>query len=773
MRHPDIPFVAALLVLLVQPAIAQDAASAPSFGFSGLEIYKVDDGTSRLRCVDVNGDKLTDLAVANNRRATIDFFFQKTREEMAASKSQPVEYDNINEIVSDARFRKESFLTEKRIFDVLLEDLNGDDRPDLAYYGDPKELVVVPRAASGWSEERQRFSITEARAFGRGLAAGDLDGNGKTDIALLGAEKTLIFLQGSDGKFAQPTEVPNSQKTFTSLAVADLNGDGRKDLLLVGSGLVEPFSLRLQGPQGLGPEVSVETPAFRSYLVTDVTGDGKPEIVVVQEATGRLVVFGLEEAKPERAIPIGKMRLFPLSVGEESGRQRIALGDVDGDGLVDILEQVHASAQLRLHRQGAKGDWLAPGVFPALAGMSGALVADLDGDDKPEVILLSSDEKAVGVTRWDGERLAFPRSLSLQGKPLSCDAANLDGKKGSELAIAVEEDGKTSILFFSPGDPLTSMGPPLEIEGAKDPPQSVAFFDANQDGLQDLLVSFPYESLRIYLQSKEPGKPLPRFTDVSKEKDFGKGLLQGAVTTSLAGADVNGDGKPEFLLAKKNFARAFRVTPKLEVVDQFNARDPASEVVGATLSDLNGDDQAEVTLLDKARKQLWILARKGQGSFEPACEIKIPEFRYRRLMSLDLNGDGIKDIFVEGEDRFGILYSGGTDWRFKRLAQYETELKDAWLDQVAVGDLNADGVKDLLVSDSRSHLFEILVQRVGQGDLTRRERFKVFETGGATGEDTEDRRREPREINIVDVTGDGKADVVMLIHDRIIVYPQE
>jgi hypothetical protein len=774
-----------------EPSSQSPAASAqaigPAFGFSGLEMFKVDEGTSRLRCLDVNGDGLTDVALVNNSRATIDFFLQKTAQELATSETKPVEYDNINEIASDARFKKDSFLTEKRVFDILLEDLNGDGRPDLAYYGDPKELVVVLRTPAGWSETRQRFQVADARAFGRGLAAGDLNGDGRQDLALLGAEKTYLFSGGPEGKLAEPTEIQNSEKSFTSLFIADLDGDGRKDLLLAGASLVEPFHVRFQGQSGLGPEIAVETPTFRSVLLSNLTGDERPEISVVQEATGRLVVFQLEAAKPEGPIPLGKIRLFPLTPGEDSPRQRIAIGDVDGDRLADVLETSPGSAQFGLYRQGQGGDLQSPMTFPALAGSAGTRTGDIDGDQKPEVIVLSSEEKAIGVTRWDGARLAFPRSVPLTGKPVACDLANLNGEKGEELAVAVEDDGKTSIHWFAAGEPLSPLGEPMPLENAKDPPERIVFFDANQDGRADLLTFFPYEPVRVYIQSAKEEGPLPRFTDVSKQKDFGRGLLQGAVQTSFASGDLDGDGKAEFFLAKKNFARAFRVTPAnvLEVVDQFNARDPQAEIVGVATADLNGDGRVEVILLDKMRSQLWILTRQSKGTYDVSSEIKIPAFRYRGLAVADLNGDGRNDLFVNGDDRFGVLYFGGTDYRLKRLAQYETELKGAWLDQTAAGDLNGDGRKEILVTELSLHLLEVLVQKPsqteGQGEgknqieqlLDRKTRFKVFEDRARGDEGEKKAIREPRELAIADVTGDGKADVILLVHDRIVLYPQE
>jgi hypothetical protein len=271
-------------------------------------------------------------------------------------------------------------------------------------------------------------------------------------------------------------------------------------------------------------------------------------------------------------------------------------------------------------------------------------------------------------------------------------------------------------------------------------------------------------------------EPVPKFVDVTSQKNFGRGLLQGAVGTSLAAGDLDQDGKAELFLAKKNFARAFRVTPRkvLEVVDQFNARDPAAEIAGVALGDFQGDKHPEIALLDKARNQVLFLSRSEMGTYAVSSELKVPAFAYRGITPTDLNGDGKPDLFIEGEDRFGVLYSGGMDLRLDRLAEYEADLKDAHLDTLAAGDLNADGKVDIVVSELKSHLLEILTQEPGSTALRRATRFKVFEDSQIGGEVDEKRMaREPREIAIADVTGDDRRDIVLLIHDRIIVYPQE
>jgi hypothetical protein len=782
--------VAALLGCLpgraqLAPAEAKPAPDAAEtvpgrFGFSGLEIYKVDGDVSHLRCADLNGDGLVDMVLVNNDRATIDFFLQKTPAEIAASKTKPAEYDNVNEIASDARFRKESRLTEKRVFDLEVEDLNGDGKPDLAYYGDPRELVIVPRTATGWSDAPQKFPTVEGRAGGRILAAGDLNGDGRADLVLLGNDKLYLFFQRPDGRLAEPQEVPVADKEIAAIRIADLDGDGRKDLLLAGTGQVEPLRVRFQGPAGLGAEIALETAAYRFLSLGDVTGAGRPEITFVQEATGRVAAFRLESEKPDEAVPLGRVRLFPLRSGEDAGRQTVTPADIDGDGRRDVLVTYPTLAQFHLHRQGPDGSLLPAEVFPTLAAATGTRVGDLDGDGKPEVVVLSPEERAIGVSRWDGARLAFPKSLPLKGKPACAELADLDGKKGDELIVAIEDDKGKVLQAFVAGQPLAPLGEPVRLEGVKDLPERVAAADVNQDGRPDLILFFPYEAPRVLLQ-EEPdpaGAPRPRFADVSDRKDFGRGLLQGAVAASLAAGDVDGDGKPELLLAKKGLARAFRVTAAgaLEVVDQFNARDPGAEVTGVACADLTGDGRPEIVLLDRARARLWALGRREKEPWQVLREIRLPAIRARGLAAADLNGDGRPDLLVTAEDRFGVLYAGGTDFRLALAAQYEPELKDVRLDMIRRGDLDGDGKPDLVVTELRQHLLEILTAVPASDRFTRGARFKMFESkshdgGRAAGADRGG--REPRDLAVADVTGDRKDDILLLVHDRILIYIQE
>ena len=104
------------------------------------------------------------------------------------------------------------------------------------------------------------------------------------------------------------------------------------------------------------------------------------------------------------------------------------------------------------------------------------------------------------------------------------------------------------------------------------------------------------------------------------------------------------------------------------------------------------------------------------------------------------------------------------------MATYESKLKKTFFSDVVAGDLNGDGKPDLAMIDTESHYVEILY--LDAKDKPHHAfHFKVFEEksfeGGRGG------GTEPRESAIADVTGDGRADLILLAHDRVLVYPQD
>jgi hypothetical protein len=88
----------------------------------------------------------------------------------------------------------------------------------------------------------------------------------------------------------------------------------------------------------------------------------------------------------------------------------------------------------------------------------------------------------------------------------------------------------------------------------------------------------------------------------------------------------------------------------------------------------------------------------------------------------------------------------------------------------AAGDLNGNGRKDLVFMETAKNYLD-LVTFNSKHKLVPADRWQVFEQHTFRG--NSDSMPEPREAVIADVTGDKKNDLIVLVHDRILVYPQE
>jgi len=84
-------------------------------------------------------------------------------------------------------------------------------------------------------------------------------------------------------------------------------------------------------------------------------------------------------------------------------------------------------------------------------------------------------------------------------------------------------------------------------------------------------------------------------------------------------------------------------------------------------------------------------------------------------------------------------------------------------------DLNGDGRPDIAVSDIGEHSMEILSYG-GPDKLTRGLAFKVFEKKSFRDRDS---LVEPRDMAVGDVDGDGRTDLILICHDRVLVYRQD
>jgi hypothetical protein len=744
-----------------------------SFGFNGPEIFPIDDQINLLHTADLDGDGLNDLVVANNLRSKINLLYNQTGKTNRAA-ANPLRKLEINELPPDARFRIDSIPTDERMGTMVVTDLNGDGRPDIAFYGDAKDLEVIYNlGTNGWSEPK-RWHIVDGQLNPNALTAGDLNGDGRTDLVLLGDNGSLYFLpQLADHTLGEPQKIPYSG-TPKSVQIVDVDGDGRNDLLLVDWDSPTPLRFRLQNAAGqLGPEIYFKTPPMRSFCMDNLEGGRTNYLVTIGQNSGRAEVSQFTRQPAEilsGAFRRGQFQILPLNKADAAQRG-LLWADVNGDGRPDLIVAEPGSGQLSVYFQQPDGSLAPPKTFPTLAGVSQLAAADWNGDGHPDIFLLSRDENAVGVAQFDANgRLPFPTLIPLDGKPLVMAVGALKPGAKPSLCVIVDKDGRRSLVVrAADGKMRTQKLSP----NFKSNPTALVIHDVNQDGRADLVALIPYEKIKVLLQ-----KPGGDFDEVDVDPPGG------AIEQPwLASADVDGDGKLELLLPQKNFVRAVVLEQETKipgstnqpdwvfrVKDQINGAAADSRIVGATAVRNGTNSVPAIFLLDAEHKQLTLCERDAAGVWRVSRNVDLPVSDFTGLQSVALGGTNIQSVAFLGQNAVAWLPLAGEVWELTALDGYDTPIKDGYLNDVVAGDMSNTGRKDLVFLETAKNYLDLVIFD-SHHKLVPANRWQVFEQHTFRGRT--DALPEPREVLVADVTGDKKNDLIVVVHDRILVYPQE
>ncbi len=240
-------------------------------------------------------------------------------------------------------------------------------------------------------------------------AIGDVDGDGKVEVALVGNETpSNLFLLSSTGQVLPgwpvatwPDKPPGLQKSPIP-ALGDLDGDGDLEVVLApGDGRVLAF--HHTGAPVAGWPQAVESEHHNYPVVADLDDDGRDEVVAGVYFVGSVSVSRVHAWRGDGTALAGWPVTIDLGSGQYDGtNSQAAVADVDGDGQVEILfgtGVVYPAYSMRALRLDGTSVSLFP--KPTSRGSMWATVpavADLDGDGLLELAWI---DRSAGLHVWD------------------------------------------------------------------------------------------------------------------------------------------------------------------------------------------------------------------------------------------------------------------------------------------------------------------------------------------------------------------------------------
>ncbi|MHC4221635.1 MAG: FG-GAP repeat domain-containing protein, partial [Planctomycetota bacterium] len=631
-------------------------------------------------------------------------------------------------------------------------------------------------------QTRKKIKIDDGLETISSLICADLNNDGADDIALAARNNIYIILQKDDATLAEPIKYPTTSLTL-GLEIADLNGDNINDLVIITNDKDKPVHVRFGLSTGqFGPQEKfhIERPAALEISNIDsIPGD---EILTVDAQSRRLSAYTLSNLADENSD--WPMLFYPLTAGKANLGRDMVIGDFDGDKLSDIIVSDQTAAEIIFYRQLPELGLAEPVRFPSLADITSLSAADIDKNGKSELCVLSVKEKLIALSKYTQERFSFPQSIDLLGEPLAAELTDIDKNKKTDCVYISKDanDLRSLNVIYNlaktiKSDSKNQKHAVLELKKLTSNPDAITVMDLDQDGLKDVLIFVKYEKPILIRQTKKKKFEL---IDIPSAQ---ASLIKDASIQSIASADIDGDNKAELLLAQNNFARSlvFNESKKWSVVDQYNARGRDNKISAVAAFDLDchdSSDQPDILLLDSQRGQLQILKPGSDKTYRFDKAVDVGKWNAASKLKMrfeSLTGSDIKNILLFDNEKFAIITppdGHDTARKMQQMFTYETKIKDGVYGHLTLGDINQDRKTDLIMVEYNRNHIEILAID-SNTKPTPAMRFKVFEQKSYRDKKRSRSSVEPRELKVDDVTNDGKNDLVTIIHDRIIIYPQD
>ena len=769
-----------MLVLSAAAVGTEEMPLARYFGFGPIDIIKVDEGIHSLNVCDFNGDGLNDLAVVNNRQNRIELYLRRSEPKSPGTPSTDPAV--INKLPSSTHFNESPILMTKRPANLVSGDFNSDGKPDLAFYGDPAGLYILRQKST--NDNSLQWQAIHTIRIDNGLprpnclAAGDLNGDGRTDLALACKDGVRLLLQNEQGEFDEPHLLAMESK-IQEIHIGLFNEDPHTDLLIITADPQRPVALRFgTGTGAFSALIRYECDPLFATGAFDLYGGAEEEILYIEKRTGRLTAgqLGNEADAGAESGPFGSFAaVWPFASQADAAGRDMTCGDFNGDGLPDIAVSQPGAAKVSLYLQDPQRGIAEESEYPAFSKIDSLCAADVNGNGRDDLIMISVGERAIGVSRFENGRLTFPTLLELDGEPLAMETADLD-QNGSPECVYISRDSEDKIRMHiyrwtpAPGDPAYAA---VDLDEVVSNPEAIRVLDVNGDKRQDVILFRQYDDPILIVQSAD------HTFEVLNDGGKQAGLIRGVGRQSLIASDLDGDGLEDVLVVQQNFARCLRLEEDTwQIVDQFNAGGRDDQIIAAQAADLDGDGQAEILLLDARKNRLQILRADEAQTYRVIQQIDTETWNPGRNLQIHWDSfGGHNQLLLFDGTQFALLdltpaQETVLPESLEPLFTHETSIEDGRYSNFTCGDLNADGRPDLACVDYKKNHIEILTLPPNADTPVTATCFRVFEEKNYSESNTRS-LAEPRELLTADLTGDGLDDLVTIIHDRIIIYPQD
>jgi hypothetical protein len=338
---------------------------------------------------------------------------------------------------------------------VTIGDVNGDGRSDVVMttssYSDPDNdyriFVFLQNSSGGLN-----LPIKLPAGNGESVDVGDVNNDGRDDVVVTAADSIGVFYQNNSGTLDSMITYPSTHTSFSNtykVKIADLNNDGRFDVVCIDWGTqsqaVEIFHQNQNGTLDSPVTYTVLHGGYDDLDVGDINNDGRTDIIVMSGQGYEYNNIGilLQNQNGTFADPVY------YDLGENELTRGVAVGDVNGDSLQDIIVTYGGNSpnsKIGIFLQNAGGT-LNPAVsFESYDIPEPVVIADVNNDARKDILVAHGGWMALGVYLQgsDGALMPeelYPISYASHYNPQGLAVGDINGDGFNDIVIADYNNG--------------------------------------------------------------------------------------------------------------------------------------------------------------------------------------------------------------------------------------------------------------------------------------------------------------------------------------------
>lgn len=364
---------------------------------------------------------------------------------------------------------KEDFASGTAPEETFIADFDNDGKPDLMVLNSGSNTVSILRNISLANDVNfSELIVFEVGSGANSIAIGDLDGDGKLDLAVTNYNptNTISILRNTStgpGNIDFTDLVTyDANKWPWAISLGDLNNNGKLDIIL-GSGEYEGYSI-LENLSSVGSIVfSEKIDTYTAFWVDnirigDLDGDGRTDFILSHTLIQCCNVFASQSSIFQNTG--SSPDSFSFSQGESitgdyydfTGNE-FALGDINTDGKLDFIKINAGDNSLSVLENTSSGEQISFSSSTDLIAVDNPIrvtVSDLNGDSKPDIVTTSSSTFTIFKnTSESSDIISFDDGVQYSSEHLGNNRymaiGDLDFDGKPDIALTVSGSNSVSI----------------------------------------------------------------------------------------------------------------------------------------------------------------------------------------------------------------------------------------------------------------------------------------------------------------------------------------